>query len=88
MLFSISAIHSLAILATADHEPTCVEIGFTILCNSDIVLIAKPSESVMFSISTSVRLIKALLPIFFWIEVTPAATKLSFTEQTSTNGGS
>ena len=40
MLFSISAIHSLAILATADHEPTCVEIGFTILCNSDIVLSA------------------------------------------------
>ena len=28
MFFSISAIHSLAILATADHEPTCVEIGF------------------------------------------------------------
>ena len=40
MLFSISAIYSLAILATADHEPTCVEIGFTILCNSDIVLSA------------------------------------------------
>ena len=40
MLFSISAIHSLAILATADHEPTCVEIGFTILCNSDIILSA------------------------------------------------
>ncbi len=40
MFFSISAIHSLAKLATADHEPTCVEIGFTILCNSDIVLIA------------------------------------------------
>lgn len=38
MLFSISAMHSLAILATADHEPTCADNGFTILCNSDIVL--------------------------------------------------
>lgn len=32
----------------------------------------------MFSISTSVRLIKAPLPIFFWIVATPATTKLSF----------
>ena len=30
--------HSLAILATADHEPTCADNGFTILCNSDIIL--------------------------------------------------
>ena len=38
MLFSISAIHSFAILATDDQLLTCKDIGFTILYKSVIVL--------------------------------------------------